>query len=288
MGSGAKSGGITGALMGGNIGAALGYISGNGADKAARAAQNAAQQQQAAAQANYNNISRIANETTAQGFASFDQALKAQDKNISRQEQLVSQIDPTIIEASQQALRLLRGESSSTLAPLQQQRDVQRQKLLNSLREQLGPGAETSTAGIQALTRFDAESSNLFATAQQQALGNVSNVFGQFSNSKPNLGNEISTFGQLAQGRAGLGYQQAGILGGAYQGVINTAGANQTGALLQGQQQQAMANQLLQTGSTIASAAIMAKSGAASVPSASTQIGSTPKTLGNQLQPGPY
>ena len=158
-----KGGGI--GKIGTNLGrytaiGAVGNMYNNANKNAKNAAQAAAMAQQQAAQAAYDETAGIVNPATTAGLLAFDRDIKNQEKNLSRQEQLISQLDPTIIEASQQALRLLRGESSSTLAPIQAQRDQQRQKLMNSLRQQLGPGAESSTAGIQALTRFDAETNH--------------------------------------------------------------------------------------------------------------------------------
>jgi len=225
-------GGVGGFLKRGGAGGwAMGQFVGDGG---ADAAQAAAMAQQGEARRQYRDIKNMTEGVTVESMAQMDTAIKSQERNLARQEQMISQIDPTIIEASQQALRLMRGESSSTLAPLQRQRDMQRQKLLNSLREQLGPGAETSTAGIQALTRFDAESGNMFASAQQQALGNMGNIFGQFSSQKPDMLREASGLGSLAQGRAGLRYSQANAMQGVMGNMMNTAGAQYTGDLIRG------------------------------------------------------
>lgn len=189
------------------------------------------------------------NAATVQGLMSLERDIKNQEKNLTRQEQLVSQIDPTIIEASQQALRLLRGEQSSTLNPLKDQRASQRQKVVNMLREQLGPGAETSTAGIQALTRFDSETDQIFAGAQQQALGNLGGVAGQFNQVRPDMFREIMGLSSLGQQQYGLGAAQAGftrgqadfmnqgtqMLQGAGQNMINSAGAGYVQANIRGQ-----------------------------------------------------
>lgn len=228
---------------GGLLGGASDFLFG---DSGAEAAGNAAMAQQSEARRQYQDISRriseaqtqfgnrarqsenALNTATVSGLLAADQGIASQEKNLSRQEQLVSQIDPTIIEASQQALRLLRGEQSSTLGPLKAQRDQQRQKLVNSLREQLGPGAETSTAGIQALTRFDSESANIFSGAQQQALGNLGNLSTQFNSTRPDIFREIAGLGSLNQNKYQLGANQANFysqLGG--QEFGNTiAGAN--------------------------------------------------------------
>lgn len=234
--------GKAGKALGSTVGGFVGDIS--GANAAANAAQRAGMAQQSEAIRQRQELKDLTEGVTVQGIANFDRALAAQEKNLARQEQLLSQIDPTVMEASQQALRLLRGESSSSLAPLQKQRDTQRQKLLNTLRAQLGPGAETSTAGIQALTRFDAETDSLFSGAQQQALQNVGNIFSQFNAGRPDLLREATGFGNLATGKAGLRFQQAGLMSGANQAVLGSAGAQYTGDLMRAQNQQAVIGQL--------------------------------------------
>jgi hypothetical protein len=191
-------------------------------------------------------------EATVSGLASLDRDIKNQERNLARQEQLISQIDPTIIEASQQALRLLKGEESSTLAPLKRQRMMQREKLLASLRQQMGPGAESSSAGLQALNRFDAETDNLFASGQQQALGNLGGLSAQFSSQRPDMLREIgglSQFGQqqyglragqanfnqgMAQNRMGIGQMLSGVAGAQWAGNLMNA---------QSRQQQLLAHQ---------------------------------------------
>lgn len=234
MGGGGGLGGIVSGVMGGN--------------DSANAAQGAAMAQQAAAYAAYKEAKGIINPATVQGLASLDQDIARQEKNLSRQEQLISQIDPTIIEASQQALRLLRGESSSTLQPIQNQRAQQRQKLLNQLREQLGPGAETSTAGIQALTRFDAETNNLLAGQQQNAISMLGNVGGQFTSMRPDMMREIMGMSSLGQGKTDLSYRQAAALGNARMGMQQTAGAEYAGQAVRGAQSQAWGNALFEGG----------------------------------------
>ena len=239
-----------------------------GAHQAADAAQRAAEAQQAQSQANYdrtNNLGRaattISDRSSVQALRAQGQALAQQSQNLSRQEQLISQIDPTIIEASQQALKLLRGEQSSTLAPLQAQRNTQREKLLNSLREQLGPGAETSTAGIQALNRFDAETANVLGAGQQNALQQLGQTAGQFNSVRPDMLREISGFGALNQQRYQIGqnsadarFKWAQALQPGMQGLANSAGAQYVGQPMIGQGNQAFGNQLIGAGAQIGAA----------------------------------
>lgn len=208
-------------------------------DGGADAATNAAKAKQDEARRQFGMVKDLTDQATVSGIAQFEKDIANSEKNLSRQEQLISQLDPTIIEASQQALRLLKGEDASTLGPLKAQRDRQRQKLMNSLRAQLGPGAETSTAGMQALTMFDSETDQLFAGAQQQALGNLGNISSQFSSQRPDMFREIMGRSQFGQGKSNLLFNQAGILQGAGQNLIDTAGAEWTGDVIKGQQNRA-------------------------------------------------
>lgn len=236
------------ALQGGPMAMAGGQQMDRGQNQSAWAAHFAAQEQQAEAKRQYDLSSGIVNKATVEGLASFDRDIANQEKNLSRQESLIGQIDPTIIEASQQALKLLRGETSSALNPLQNQRNMARQKLVNNLREQLGPGAETSTAGIQALNRFDSESSNIFGQAQQQALGQLGSTAGQFNSVRPDMYREIMGLSGLGQGKTNLQYNQANSLMNFGQGMMNTAGAGYTHDLLEGQYEQARGQQLYKAG----------------------------------------
>lgn len=231
--------------MGGKKGLVGGITEKFFGDGGAGAAQNAAMQQQREAKQAYSQYAGATREATTAGLLQLDRDIANQERNLGRQEQLISQIDPTIIEASQQALRLLRGESSSALAPAQNQRNQQRQQLLNTLREQLGPGAETSTAGIQALTRFDSETNNLLAGQQQSALQGLGGLATQFNSTRPDMFREISGLSSFGQAKSGLQLNQAQGLFNARQPLLQTAGANQTANVLRGQQNAAMGQTIL-------------------------------------------
>lgn len=249
---GKKGGGFSGI-----VGGFLSDMTGGG--DVAKYGGRVAAAQQAEARRQYDSLTGMLNTSagqmdnaTVQGLASLDRDIANQERNLQRQEKLISQIDPTIIEASQQALRLLRGEESSTLSPLKAQRAQQRQKLLNSLREQLGPGAETSTAGMQALNRFDSESANLFGAGQQNALQMLGNISGQFSSQRPDMMREVMGLSGLGQGQYGLRANQANFglqRVGAQQSIgsllTGTAGLEHTKGLLnaQSRQQQLLAHQ---------------------------------------------
>ncbi len=258
-------GGSKGGLLGGVMEPLFG-------DGGARAAGRAAMAQQSAAGQGYQNYANIVNPATTAGLLSLDKDIANQEKNLSRQEQMIAQIDPTIIEASQQALRLLKGEQSSALAPAQRQREQQRQTLLNTLREQLGPGAENSTAGMQAISRFDSETNNLLANQQQAAIQNLGGVAGQFNAVRPDMFREISGLSNFGQAKTGLQFNQAQGLLGAWNPVMQNAGAQYTKDVLMGQQQSAFGQTLLGTVATLG-AGMLSGAGAT-------------KTLGNSLAQG--
>lgn len=230
---------------------------------AASAAGNAALAQQAQAQRTYKDVSALGQKATTAGLLSYEKDLQGADRNLARQEQLVSQIDPTILEASQQALKLLRGEQSKSLEPIQNQRSMQRQKLLNQLREQLGPGAETSTAGIQALTRFDAETNNLMSGQQQSALQLLGQTAGQFSAIRPDMVRNLSYSSQVGQIPTTLYNNQAALLQNASRPLQETAGAQYLGQTLAAQGQQNLYNQLIGGGTQLGSAYL---TGGSSIP----------------------
>lgn len=260
-GMGAVLGTVAGGPIGGLIGGGLG-MSQDGSNKAARAAQGAAEERyKLAAQYWDKSAGRLDdayNEFkgySIQDMMKMDDIIAKQDKNLARQEQMISQIDPTVLEASQQALKLLRGETSSALAPLQNQRNTERQKLVNQLRAQLGPGAETSTAGIQALTRFDAQTSQLMAGAQQSALGQLGNTATQFSALRPNISGELGALANMSGRRLSTAggifdaemnrTQQRRI---DFAPVIGGSGAQFVGDQMRGMAQQQMGNQLMSAG----------------------------------------
>lgn len=113
--------------------------------------------------------------------------LKQQDASLAKVEDILAKVDPSIKEAADQQLQLLRGETSKVLAPLQAQRQRQKKQLQNALAEKLGPGYATSSAGIQALSAFDDQSFMLMTDAQMKALTQVSDVLQKGLATRPDL-----------------------------------------------------------------------------------------------------
>lgn len=210
---------------------------------------------------------------SVQELNALSQGLDVQQRNIANQERLMASIDPTLMEASQQALRLLRGESASSLDPLNNQRQAQRTQLQNSLRSQgLGDG---SSAALNALNKFDMESAGLANQAQQQQLGTL---LGTTLNSRVDLGASAGQLANIGQGFGAIGARNASLLGGigttrlgalsgAGQQLIGNAGAQFTGSVLanqaRAQSAQNQSNQIIGLVGTGIGAAIGGAGGAA-------------------------
>lgn len=214
--------------MGG--GTVMSYI---GGQKEAKAAGKAAQAQEAEARRARELIltegRRIESESiNPRELSAYEMQLGAAEKQLASDQRLLYSIDPALMEASKQVLSLLRGEQTGVGNAVGAQRAQQRQALLNNLRAQLGPGAETSAAGIRALQQFDSETAMVGANTQNQSLASLFGVI----NSRPDLmkGAEIAGaagagFGaaQTRKTNAGLGMLSA--LSGANQSVIGSSGS---------------------------------------------------------------
>lgn len=160
-----------GALLGGPFGAAAG-LQYSGSEMSAEAQARAAEAQLAEQRAQREAALGRAQPTT-QELSALGSQLDYQTRAIDRQEQLLQSIDPALMEAGKQALALLRGQESSTLGPIRDERARQRQSLANSLIAQQGAGALTSSAGIEALNRFDQQTAQTLGAQQQSTLGGL-------------------------------------------------------------------------------------------------------------------
>lgn len=160
----------------------------------------------------------------------MEHAVDINERDLARREKLIASSDPALIEAGQQALKLLQGQDASTLAPIRKQRDQQRQQLLNQLRQRLGPGAEESAAGARALSEFDAATNAQLTGAQQSSLGmlltSATNTSGSYG-TQQNLNNALGIGGQ----RGALQDRYIRAL----QGPAAGAGASELGNLIRAQ-----------------------------------------------------
>lgn len=166
----------------------------------------------------------------------LEAATKNQEITIARERKIMDAIDPAIMEAGKQAHQMLLGQESAMLDPIRRQRARQKQGMEETLRRQLGPGYQTSSAGIEALSRFDAETSDHLAGAQQNAvnslLGVSQNARGQAQTSESNaMAQGLQTAG-LWSNIKGREMQSAQAAGGAANAIgkgfsnIASAGAS--------------------------------------------------------------
>ena len=137
-------------------------------------------------------------EPSAQEIEQADRAVELNEQDIARKERLLASADPAIIESGKQALQLLQGEEARTLDPIRRQRQEDKTRLEDTLRAQLGSGFATSTAGIQALNDFDAETGSLLATEQDRSLGRLLGVATQVTQTQ-GLAGAVGRAGTLSQ-----------------------------------------------------------------------------------------
>lgn len=202
-------------------------------------------------------------EATPQELAALDRSYQAADQALGREEKLVAAIDPALMEASSQVLKLLRGESADINKPMTDMRQMKRQNLVNSLRAKYGPGAEESSIGRKTLSDFDMETDSLFSANQRNALNDA------FGIASADFGGRL-TRGIGAVGTAGQGYSALqerklntqmntgnaliAALSGTAPAMIQSAGAPYMGDMVRAQGQQAVFNTLLNGGIQYATA----------------------------------
>lgn len=246
-------------------GAAMSYL---GANQTANATQNAAMAQLTQAQAQQQYSQQLGNQgiaataPSAANLQSQQNMLNNQNQTMSmaysayqRDVQLANATNPAIISAGQNLSALLNGQSAPTLAPIQAQRQLQRNQLQQQLQQQYGPGYASSSAGIQALTQFDTQTSGLMANAQQTA---ISSLINPVAGSNPNLVGASNQIGQTLGGlgaqtiQSGLGMQQTQMGGINSAQQWNTAnsttayqGAPYASSMMMGNYYQQMGNQIL-------------------------------------------
>lgn len=240
-----------------------------GANKrAADAAQGAAMERQRVVNRGAGRLEQFSEQAISQAespqeLAALEKSFAAQERNLQSQERIAQSIDPTILAAAQNLTKLLGGQESGSQGLVRQQRQRQRQQLQNQLREQLGPGGETSAAGQQALQRFDLDSSEQIFGAGQAQQGTLSNLLsagvqqrGAFGAETARLGTLGSLFGQradrlsLAQSRGGQLSQEATKL------RAGSAGAEFTGSAIRAGQSQAIGGEAFGALMSMGSAAL--------------------------------
>ena len=160
----------------------------------------------------------------------YEKGVKESERMLIRERKLLDAVDPSLIEAGNQAFQILRGKEAAILDPLRRQRERQRKTVEESLRRQLGPGFDTSSAGIEALARFDQGTADVLADAQQStAMQLLSASQGTRAQAQAGLGQAF----QVRQGATGIlqnvAARRTAAATGTAPGVVNTAGQGLAG-----------------------------------------------------------
>lgn len=213
----------------------------------------------------------LAAQSPQQLFA-LNRGLAAAQEMVDRDLKQLAAIDPAIMEASKQVLSLLKGEQAGVNAPAMEQRNSQRAQLVNMLRSQYGPGAESSGIGQRTLQKFDMETNSMFQQNQMNSLNNVFNV----ATSRP----QVRGIGELYTGAQGYGNMQDRFLNAeqvgsqnilnALGGEVGSAGARFTSDMIRagGRRQfaEAMEGDARQVGRTWATMGMGGKGGGQAPP----------------------
>lgn len=270
--TGAGVGGAVGGVPGAVIGGGLGLISGLGTLQSGDAAQAAAMAQYQAAldrarqaqsfgtdlMSNVQGLSAM----SPQELQAYGSSLSASQLQLQNDAQLLGAIDPSIMESSKQALALLKGTDASVLSPIRAQRAAQRATLVSQLNEQYGAGAETSSAGIKALSQFDMDTASTLGSSQQSYLNML---LGYNTTARAQSNQDIgaglaagSAFGAASQRQAGdvlgAGTATLNAISGASTPIINNAGYGSVSQSVQGLGMTSFANNATNAGAMIGTA----------------------------------
>ncbi len=176
---------------------------------------------------------------TPQEMQAYNQSLQSATTQVQQQQKILDSIDPSIMEASKQVLSVLQGGQTGIGNAMGAQRNQQRAQLVNSLRAQYGPGAESSSIGQRQLQAFDRDTASLGAQGQGNTLAQLMGVV----QGRPNLNGALGALNQAGQNFGGIqnrmlgareqgGNAYLGALMGTNQGILNSAGADQTKDLI--------------------------------------------------------
>lgn len=201
-----------------------------------------------------------------QELIAYEKQLDTALSQIARRQRMIDAIDPALMEASEQVLALLQGEEAGLTKASNQQRQMQRQELINTLRAQYGPGAETSSIGQQALQRFDSETNMLTQNTQQSALATAFGIASSapgltdINSAMSGLQSAGSNFSNLQQrqldARMQTGSNILSGIAGTAQSRISSAGSQYVSPMLQAQQQAGLFNDIIKSGAQAGFAAM--------------------------------
>lgn len=180
--------GAVGAVAAGVGGAMKAGAAGGIANAQQKAADEAAGKMREAAGPTAQELTQLDTQIKNQG-----RAMQFQEASIKRDEKILGALDPSLVEAGQQARKLMKGEEAKILGPMKRMRDTQRKELEQRLSQQFGPGYSSSSAGMEALNRFDDQSAMSMAQAQEQAFNSVAGFLGMGSQIRNQMDSKTQT-----------------------------------------------------------------------------------------------
>lgn len=192
----------------------------------------------------------------------LQQALNQNEQEIARKQKLLDSADPALIESGRQALNLLKGQESSVLNPLKQNIAQQRLALQDRLKAQLGTGYANTTAGIQALSKFDQAAQSSLAGAQQQSLASLLGV-AQNTSAQNNLSSNINQTASLGSLYGNIANRNVSAINAT---PITGSGAQFVSDLQQARNNTQLAGQLIQGGAAALTGAPTGAAAGASAP----------------------
>lgn len=162
---------------------------------------------------------------TPQELKMVNDEIREGERMIARERKVIEAVDPALLEAGKQAYQLLRGKESALLDPVRRNRDRQREVLNENLRRQLGPGFETSSAGIEALSKFDTATSDMLSQVQERAaLGLLSSASNTRSQAAAGETAGINAMQNARGGFQNAAARQVNAITGTSTGVVQSAG----------------------------------------------------------------
>jgi len=267
--SGAGSGAAVGTALGGPgigtaVGAGIGILSGFLSDSGNQANQDMMQAQLAQQQANQQQALGFA-KPTVEELGLMQSELQNQKsmndyfhQTLYRTQSMLQAINPNIMEAANQQYSLMTGGDSAALHPLQAQQDRQLQQLHNTLRQQMGSGYMSTTAGQAAIANFQTQANEAMTQARTGMMGQMgaigSNAAGTAATVSGTLnaqGGLLSSMGNeyMGQQRAIAGQQISALTGSS---TTPYTGANYMGSILNARSGQQYMNSALTGGTALA------------------------------------
>lgn len=195
-------------------------------------------------------LAMAAAEPSPDELIAIERNLRANERDIQRNERVLDAVDPALIEAGRQALQLMQGEEAKTIDPIRKARLRQRQELESQLRQRLGSGYADTTSGNRALAEFDYQTDTLMAQEQDRSLGTLLGS-SQFSRQVADITPNINAGTSLASVLGNIGNRRVNAITGT---PINEAGAPFVAEALGAQAQGQFWNNIMNSAMTAGSA----------------------------------